>query len=241
MARRKSKAKQEEELFQGLAGLAMLGGTAGTYSLTTSWKASIGVGFLGVIGVVTLMISIQRKRMKRLKRSGIAEIDQMDGFRFEQYLAHLFRSQGYKAEVTKAVGDFGADLILTKEGMRIAVQAKRYSKNVGIKAVQEAQSSIAHYRADEAWVVSNSEYTAAAYELAKSNKVRLFNREALIEMMLAMNDQKANDFQAADPKISPIKNVCPRCASDLVERSGPKGVFYGCSSFPKCRHTAPLK
>lgn len=188
--RRKSKAKQEEELFQGLAGLAMLGGTAGTYSLTTSWKASIGVGFLGVIGVVTLMISIQRKRMKRLKRSGIAEIDQMDGFQFEQYLALLFCSQGYKAEVTKAVGDFGADLILTNEGMRIAVQAKCYSKNVGIKAVQEAQS---------------------------------------------------NDFQAADPKISPIKNVCPRCASDLVERSGPKGVFYGCSSFPKCRHTAPIK
>ncbi|WP_180984573.1 hypothetical protein [Paenibacillus sp. F4] len=42
MARRKSKAKQEEELFQGLAGMAMLGGIAGTYSLTGSWQAFVG-------------------------------------------------------------------------------------------------------------------------------------------------------------------------------------------------------
>ncbi|MGE6575331.1 restriction endonuclease [Paenibacillus xylanexedens] len=240
MARRKSKAKQETELFQGLAGLAMLGGTAGTYSLTNSWKVSICVGVLGVIGVISLMVSLQRKRMKRLKRSGIAEIDQMDGFQFEQYLGHLFRSQGYKAEVTKAIGDFGADLILVKEGKRIAVQAKRYSKNVGIKAVQEAQSSIAHYGTDEAWVVSNSEYTSAAYELAKSNKVRLINREILIEMVLAMKDRGVVTVEAFS-EIPINQNTCPECGNNLVKRSGSRGDFFGCNSFPKCRHTAPMK
>ncbi|MEK4459482.1 MULTISPECIES: hypothetical protein [Paenibacillus] len=40
MARRKSKAKQEEEFLQILAGVVMLGGIAGTYSLTKSWVAS---------------------------------------------------------------------------------------------------------------------------------------------------------------------------------------------------------
>ncbi|MCY9514448.1 restriction endonuclease [Paenibacillus apiarius] len=74
--------------------------------------------------------------------------------------------------MTKAAGDYGADLVIQKEGKKIVVQAKRYNKNVGIKAVQEAQASIAHYGAGEAWVVSNSAYTAAAYDLAKSNKVR---------------------------------------------------------------------
>lgn len=240
MARRKSKAKQEEELFQGLAVLVTLVGTAGTYLLTTSWKASICVGVLGFIGVVSLMVSLQRKRMKRLKRSGIAEIDQMDGFQFEQYLGHLFRSQGYKAEVTKAIGDFGADLILVKEGKRIAVQAKRYSKNVGIKAVQEAQSSIAYYGTDEAWVVSNSDYTSAAYELAKSNKVRLINREALIEMALAMRVQEVVTIEASS-EVHIQENTCPKCGNNLVKRSGSRGDFFGCSSFPKCRHTAPMK
>lgn len=116
-----------------------------------------------------------------------AKLNKMDGIQFEKYLSHLLRAQGYKAEVTKAAGDYGADLLIQKDGKKIVVQAKRYSKNVGIKAVQEAQASIAHYGAAEAWVISNSDYTTAAYDLANSNRVKLINREALIEMILAMN------------------------------------------------------
>ncbi|WP_338587821.1 hypothetical protein V6669_20215 [Paenibacillus sp. Y5S-9] len=48
--------------------MAMLGGIEGTYSLTGSWQASLAVGLLGVVGVIVLMISIQRKRAERLKR-----------------------------------------------------------------------------------------------------------------------------------------------------------------------------
>ncbi|MEK3876474.1 restriction endonuclease [Paenibacillus sp. FSL M7-0420] len=95
----------------------------------------------------------------------------MEGVQFERYLCQLFRTQGYKAEVTKATGDYGADLIIQKDNKKIFIQAKRYSKSVGIKAVQETQASIAHYGASEAWVVSNSDYTTAAYNLAKSNRV----------------------------------------------------------------------
>ncbi|APQ59835.1 hypothetical protein PPOLYM_02536 [Paenibacillus polymyxa] len=202
MARRKSKAKQEEELFQGLAGMVMLGGIAGTYSLTSSWEASLVIGFLGVIGVIVLMISIQRKRAERLKKSGIGQIDKMDGVQFEQYLGHLFRSQGYKAEVTQASGDYGADLVLTKNGQRIVVQAKRYSKNVGLKAVQEACGAVAHYRASSAWVVTNSNYTQQAYQLAKSNGVRLIARDELVEMLLVMKEKLSASKKTGNIKTS---------------------------------------
>ncbi|MEF3307141.1 restriction endonuclease [Paenibacillus sp. GYB003] len=57
----------------------------------------------------------------------------------------------------------------------LPLQAKRYGKNVGISAVQEAQASIAHYGASEAWVVTNSHFTDAAIALAKST-VTLINR-----------------------------------------------------------------
>lgn len=90
MARRKSKARQEEELFKSLALMALFGGAAGAYSLTKSWKASLVVGFLGVVGVIVLMISIERKRAVRLKKSGIVQIDKMDGVQFEQYLDICF-------------------------------------------------------------------------------------------------------------------------------------------------------
>nr|WP_305120972.1 restriction endonuclease [Saccharibacillus sp. JS10] len=143
--------------------------------------AGVGIGI-----AIFLLIRVTLARSARLKRSGIGEIDQMDGIQFEQYLGHLFRSQGYKAEVTQAKGDYGADLILTKNDRRIVVQAKRYKKNVGLKAVQEVQSAKAHYRANEAWVVTNSYYTEQAKKLASSNKVTLVTRDELIQMLLDM-------------------------------------------------------
>ncbi|WP_339225445.1 restriction endonuclease [Paenibacillus sp. FSL H8-0332] len=93
------------------------------------------------------------------------------------------------AEVTKAAGDYGADLVLSKDGKRIVVQAKRYSKNVGLKAVQEVRGTVSHYGASAAWVVTNRDYTEQAYKLAKSNNVRLIGREELIEMLLQMREK----------------------------------------------------
>lgn len=50
-----------------------------------------------------------------------------------------------------------------------------------------------HYGASSVWVVSNRDYTEQAYTLAKSNGVRLVNREQLIEMILAVNPNRVND------------------------------------------------
>lgn len=33
---------------------------------------------------------------------------------------------------------------------------------------------------------------------------------------------------------------CPKCAREMVERHGPRGTFWGCSAFPKCRGTLPM-
>ncbi|MFD0051448.1 restriction endonuclease [Actinomycetes bacterium NPDC127524] len=122
---------------------------------------------------------------RRLKRAGIHQIDKMTGTQFEQYLELLFTQKGYKVSLTKSTGDFGADLILKSTGGKtIIVQAKRYSKNVGIKAVQEVVSAVPHYKGTEAWVVTNSYYTEAAKKLAVTNNVQLYNRDQLIKWIL---------------------------------------------------------
>ncbi|UFJ43060.1 restriction endonuclease [Brevibacillus humidisoli] len=124
---------------------------------------------------------------EKLRKSGITDIDKMDGHQFEHYLALLFQSQGYKAKVTRAAGDYGADLILEKGNSKIVVQAKRYGKNVGVSAVQQVVGSRAHYGASDAWVITNRDFTEAAQNLAKSNQVRLINRGELIDMILKLN------------------------------------------------------
>lgn len=202
MARRKSKAKQEEEFINGIMVLSLFGSFAITYTLTKSFQASIIVCILVVAVVIAALISRKLKHEERLKKSGIAEIDKMEGVQFEQYLGHLFRSQGYKAEVTRAAGDYGADLVLTKDSKRIVVQAKRYSKNVGLKAVQEVRGAVSHYSASAAWVVTNRDYTEQAYKLAKSNNVRLIGRDELIEMLLQMREKMTTAKKANNAKTS---------------------------------------
>lgn len=190
MARRKSKKKQKEEALKALTGLVVLGSFFGGMQLTGSFETSLFISALALGGLIAILIFRGMAKREKLRKSGISDIDKMDGFKFESYLGELFRNLGYEAKVTQGSGDFGADLILKKADQKIVVQAKRYSKNVGIKAVQEAQASIAHYKANAAWVVTNSDFTEAAYTLAKSNQVLLINREKLIELILEMKESK---------------------------------------------------
>ena len=34
---------------------------------------------------------------------------------------------------------------------------------------------------------------------------------------------------------------CPKCGSPLYARSGKYGLFYGCSNYPRCKYTTPVK
>jgi len=112
-------------------------------------------------------------------------VDLMRGTTFEDYLATKLKAKGYTVQQTPASGDYGADLILTAaNGIKIAVQAKRYSDKVGIKAVQEISSAKNYYGVDECWVITNNYFTAPAINLADSNDVKLIDRDELVEWML---------------------------------------------------------
>jgi restriction endonuclease Mrr len=89
------------------------------------------------------------------------------GIAFENFLADVFRVLGFHVEMTKASGDQGVDLIVTKgKGRKIAVQAKGYDKSVGNKAVQEAFAGMRFYRCTDCAVITNSEFTPGACDLA---------------------------------------------------------------------------
>lgn len=107
------------------------------------------------------------------------ELDMLSGTEFEAFLVGLFRSLGYSAELTPVTGDYGADLILSKDEQRIAVQAKRYTGSVGVSAVQEALSGQTYYKCHTAWVVTTGTFTANATELARKSRIRLIGRSDL--------------------------------------------------------------
>jgi restriction system protein len=130
-------------------------------------------------------IQVQLNYERKLLQSGIREIDVMKGEDFEEFLAVLFRNLGLQVETTPKSKDFGADLILTnKDGKRVAVQAKRYERTVGVDAIQQVIGAKGHYNTQDAWVITNQDFSDGAKDLAKSNNVRLYNREALIEIVV---------------------------------------------------------
>lgn len=116
--------------------------------------------FFGGSLIFALIVNMVRER--KLKKSGILEVDKMSGRKFEEYLQVLLKAKGYYVLLTPASGDYGADLILSTKSKKIIVQAKRYNKNVGVKAVQEIASAKTHYKADECWVITNSFFTEQA-------------------------------------------------------------------------------
>ena len=121
---------------------------------------------VGLVGGARLVIDLYRPR--RLAKSGIREVDLMDGKTFEEFLGTLFRRLGYRVENTRYRGDYGADLVVSKDGFKTAVQAKRWNKRIGVKAVQEAVASAGYYKCHRTLVVANRDFTRQAQVLARA-------------------------------------------------------------------------
>lgn len=160
-----------------------LSGSIGWYYLE-SLEGVIASIVLYYILLIGFKIWRKSRRTAKLRKSGIREVDIMKGEEFERFLGELFKRRGFKVSYTATSGDYGADLILKDGQDVIAVQAKRYSSTVGVKAVQEIIGAVKMYNATEAWVVTNSHFTRQAEKLADINDVYLIERDELIDMIL---------------------------------------------------------
>ncbi len=124
----------------------------------------------------------------------------MSGIEFENFVAGLYRSRGFEVELTRASGDYGADLIVAAAGGlrrsewdpkrfrsdgytdRMTVQCKRYGGPVGVTAVMAIISGKGWYDCSRAAVVTNSTFTAQARELAEVHSVALIDGTRLRRM-----------------------------------------------------------
>lgn len=133
-----------------------------------------------------MLFSSNSSSNKKLFTS-IDDIDLMDGTEFEELIAKLFRKMGYDAEVTKASGDQGIDVIATKNGFKYGIQAKCYSGQVGNSAIQEVVAGKTYYSLNKAIVVTNNFFTKSAIKLAEANGVVLWDRNILKEKLIYIN------------------------------------------------------
>ena len=113
------------------------------------------------------------------------DFEKLSGSQFEKILYRLYTVMGYAVQLNGKVGDQGGDLIAVKDQERLLIQAKCYKEwNVGNKAVQEAVAAKNHYDCNKAAVITTSNFTREATELAKTNNVELISKQLLQKMIL---------------------------------------------------------
>jgi HJR/Mrr/RecB family endonuclease len=145
-----------------------------------------------VTGVIltSLLRSITRPlaEARRIRRLGLAEIDEMDGTEFEEYVCRLLEHRGFQAALTGGSDDRGVDIVAEREAIRCAVQVKRHWGMISRHAVSDAVGGMRHYDCNAAMVVTNSYFTESAVALAESNDCALVDREVLQEWMVDFRD-----------------------------------------------------
>ncbi|MCH7626954.1 MAG: restriction endonuclease [Chloroflexi bacterium] len=147
--------------------------------------------FIGLAGLVVIVliwrfnekskIEDRAKQEAFIRALQIDDIDRMAGIDFEHYVQKLLIYRGYQTEVTPATGDVGADIIARANGIKYAIQAKRYSidNRVGVHAVTEAIAALPYYDAEEAIVITSGYFTNAANRYAEKVGCRLVDRDEL--------------------------------------------------------------
>ena len=149
-----------------------------------------------IIGII-MAIKYQKKRKRkkivkqRLNNINVEEIDKLLPYEFEDWLTTFLNENGFNAEHTKYSGDFGADIIATREGIKYAISCKKYSDGLGVRAVQEIIAAMDYYDADIGWILSTAPYfTSQAYDLAKTRHVKLFTKTELLEKLNELKNKQ---------------------------------------------------
>lgn len=119
-------------------------------------------------------------KVKEPSKSSIMEIYDL---KYTRLLDILLNNGFNNVKVTQYSGDFGVDIIAYKDDIKYAIQCKKYSSPVGIKAVQEVIGSKTMNDCHVAVVLTNNYFTSSAKELAKKNNVLLWDRNKLKELI----------------------------------------------------------
>lgn len=137
---------------------------------------------IGIFGLLILALMVIFLVLR--KRETCEAYEEMDGHDFEYFCADLLSRRGFsEVEVTKGSGDYGIDILAEKDGVTYAIQCKRYTTPVGVKAIQEAYTGRDFYDRMVGAVMTNQYFTTPAVEAAKKLKILLWDGGYLAEMV----------------------------------------------------------
>jgi restriction system protein len=110
-------------------------------------------------------------------------IDGLDGLEFEAAVAELLPLLGF--EQVERIGGFdkGADIVAVRDGVRTAVQVKRWSTPIDLKSVRQLVDGTKRYKCATGLLVTNSFLTKPAIECAEEWEIEVWDRHTLADFL----------------------------------------------------------
>lgn len=164
-----------------------------------------------------------RQRFSNL--NSLEDISILKGTAFEDYLADVFEDLGYTVDLTPKSGDYGADLLLSKDEDKIAVQAKQYSKPVGFDAIKEVHFARSYYSTSQAWVIATNGFTPQAIQAAENTDVRLIDGRELLSLAMQARAETPGTAPSSDPKSDLIDNELLKACILVVKNRNALPVY----------------
>ena len=120
-----------------------------------------------------------------LERAQVVQrISNLSPREFEEELGRLYEKLGYSVSLGSFVDDFGADLIATRSGERLVVQAKKTSSSIGRPTLQKLQGAALHFHGKPV-LATTGKFSGPAREYAIIHGIELIDGETLIEKLVA--------------------------------------------------------
>ena len=179
------------------------------------------------------------------EQEDIASIRSLSWKQFEELVAEAYRRQGFRViENASGGADGGVDIRLVKNGETHLVQCKQWRSNkVGVNIVREMFGVMTAQKVASVIIVTSGHFTREAQDFAAGKPIQLVDGPQLADLISLVREAPPAPVEI--PRKADLARHCPRCGSDLVLRTAKKGPnagsqFWGCSAFPKCRHTEPF-
>lgn len=169
--------------------------------------ACLGVSYIIIVGLKDLCSAnkkrIQyREQMSNPKFQKVFQYDEatsryektqntywksLKGTKLEKAMAELYKKMGYSVKMTKASGDGGIDLILSKKDETIVVQCKGHEKPIGVGIARDIYGSMMHFGANKAILVCPSGFTKGVVQFTTNKPIQLISADDLV--MMSVEDE----------------------------------------------------
>jgi restriction system protein len=187
---------QTAVLLLALVGWLLLYGWLGwrlwSMGLEQAGRLEFGLGLACILVGIPLALgwwSALRRWRARLRGEGwpalsLEAMGKLTPAQFEEYVAQrLFARQGYEVHNNRDSKDGGVDIVvIDPAGRHAIVQCKLYRSVVGEPIVRDLYGALMHHNAHMAYLVTNSNISAAARRWAAGKPIALIDGAQLVEL-----------------------------------------------------------